>query len=88
MSTSNIDWPSRKPVISGFIEGYEGGAVAGGRVDGSKPSFNLDCSGATEVDSMGTEGVLGVSPVGSTGAFEGGAFRSRGVYSVVNWDCA
>ena len=76
------------PGISRFIEGCEGGAMTGGRIDESKPSLKLGCSGAAEADSRGTEGVLGVLPEGAMGTFEGGTFRSRGVYSVVSCDCA
>lgn len=71
-----MDRPSSVPGISGFMEGYEGGAVAGGSVDGSGPS---SMPASCEVACGGNEpGVVGSGP-----AF-GGAPLSRGVYSVVS----
>lgn len=64
------------PVKSGFIEGCEEGAVAGGRVDRSRPS--------SKRISVTEDGAVGdAEGMGSETGFAG-APRSWGVYSVVS----
>ena len=77
-STSSIDRPSSVPGTVGSIVGCDGGAVATGRVFVSTPSEGSAdfCSpvATMEDDGCGVAESFGASA----------AFRSRGVYSVVN----
>ena len=64
------------PGKSGFTEGCEGGAVAGGSVDGSGPSSRRV--------SVVVEGTVGGAEEMGGGSDFAGAPRSWGVYSVVS----
>lgn len=95
-STSSIDRPSSVPAMLGSIVGCEGGAAAGGSVDGSGPSSAFGSCvevGEAAEEIEGCAATCGVEVVtGEVAVVEGGttaligAPRWRVVYSVVRDD--